>query len=233
MNRMRHRCLSALLLAGLALAYFASLLYAASAYPSGYDWRHIVVSNLANPNDNPGAWRIAADGMAVTGIFLALLGPEVRRPLHSLAPKWTAWACGFFVLGGILLTVSALITPGHHALLGIGKAHAKIAQAAGVGFGIGMACTLPALLRLPPRHAWVRAAGITIVVVPMTFFLLCRIFVPIIEAHAPLDQQAAIHHSLEGSLAFWEWIGSVSVYAFLILVTLGLPDSAPTASRSS
>jgi len=221
---MESRRLPVALLVALALAWFGPLFVAARAYPSGYDWRHDVVSNLANPRDNPKSWRIAADGMAVTGIFLALLSLEVRRRLRPLAPAWSNAAAAFLVLGGALLTVSALILPGHHAFFGIGKAHAKIAQAAGIALGLAMACTLPALLRLQRSHARVRAAAVGLVVIPITLFLLCHFLTPVAEAHAPPDQRDAIHHSLPASLAFWEWTGSVAVFGFLALVTLALPS---------
>jgi hypothetical protein len=229
---MRQRRLSALLLlAGVAVAYYGSLLYAARSYPAGYAWRHTVVSNLANPNDNPSAWRVAADGMAVTGILLALLGPDLRRSLRAYAPTWASWAGAFFVLGGTLLMVSALILPGHHALFGIGKAHAKIAQAAGFGFGLGMACALPALLRLPKNKAGIRAVAIALVVVPITLFLVCRFCVPATSARMTMEHGSFGEGPLLGSLAFWEWVGSISVYAFLALVTLGLNNTSSEAPR--
>jgi hypothetical protein len=121
-----------------------------------------------------------------------------------LAPKWTLWATIFFVLGGTLLTVSALINPGHYALFGLGKAHAKIAQAAAIALNLGMAMTIPALLRLPPRWPVARAGVLFLAVGPMTLFLLCRMI--------------AIHDSLFPSLAFWEWIASATVFSFLAVV---------------
>jgi hypothetical protein len=223
------------LLAGLALCFFGSLLFAAASFPAGYDWRHTVMSSLASPRENPAACGIASHGLAASGVFLSLLGLYVRRSLQPYAPKWTAWARFFFVLGGVLLTISALITPGHHAFLGLGKAHAKLAQAAGVGFGLGMALDLPAILRLPVRHSWVRVSAIILVAVPMTLFLLCRIFLPLAATFVPPSGQQALQHSILGSLAFWEWVGSVSVYLFVALVTLALrprPLTSPTATRA-
>ena len=219
---MREKSWPIFFLLGLALSFFGSLICAAALFPAGYDWRHTVMSSLASPRENPGAYRIASFGMAVGGVFLSLLGLGIHRSLQGLAPKWTAWARAFFVLGGVLLTVSALITPGHHALLGLVKAHAKLAQAAGVGFGLGMALNLPAILRLPKRLARVRTAAVILVVGPMGLYLVCRILLPIIESFVSITTQKAIQHSLLGSLAFWEWVGSISVYLFAALITLAL-----------
>lgn len=212
--------LPTLLLAALVLAYFGPLIYAASTYPSGYDWQHTVVSNLANPRTNPGSWRVAADGIALTGVLLAMTGFGACRVLRPFAPRWTSWASAFFVLGGTLLTVSALITPGHMALLGLAKAHAKIAQAASFITAVGMVLDVPALLRLPPRFHFVRVAAIVIAVGPMVLFLVCRFVVPLFEHHAA--EHGSIDDVLLGGLAFWEWVGSTAVIGFLALVLLGI-----------
>ncbi|HEX4139158.1 MAG TPA: hypothetical protein VHY09_02345 [Candidatus Methylacidiphilales bacterium] len=229
---MLSRRLHALLLAALTTAYFGPLIYAVSSYPSGYDWRHTVISNLANPHDNPRSWRVAADGIAFSGVLLAVAGAEVRRVLRPLAPRWTLLASTFFLLGGTLLTVSALVNPGHYALLGLGKAHAKIARVASIALTLGMACNVPALLRLPAQLGAARAAAIFISAGPMTLFLLCRLLIPVLESHASPVWRAALHDSLPGSLAFWEWIGSATVFAFLAVVLLGAVNSASTASRT-
>ena len=217
------RRLPVLLLILLVAAYYGPLFYAASTYPSGYDWRHTVVSNLANPRTNPGSWRVAADGIALTGVLLAMTGFAACRMLRPFAPGWTSWASAFFVLAGTMLTVSALITPGHTALLGLAKAHAKIAQAASFVTAVGMVLNIPALLRLPARFNLVRAVAILIAVGPMVLFLVCRFVVPLFESHAAIGEHASIDDVLLGGLAFWEWIGSTAVIAFLALILLRGP----------
>jgi hypothetical protein len=219
---MRKLLVPGALLIGLALSYFGSLFVAATAFPGGYNWSHIVISSLASPRENPGASRTALCGLAVSGVFLSFLGVCVRSSLRGYAPKWTAWGQGFFVLGGILLTISALIPSGHYTFLGLPKAHAKFAQAAGIGIGAGMALSLPAILRLPVRQAWVRVSAIVLVVVPITLYLSCRIFLPLVENFVSLSWQRVLQQSIRGHLAFWEWVGSISVYLFLALVTLAL-----------
>jgi len=209
------------LLVALALSFFGALLVAAAAFPAGYDWRHTVMSSLASPRENPKAFRIASYGMAASGFLLSLLAFYVRGSLQPHAPRWTAWARLFFVLGGALLTISALITPGHYAFFGLAKAHAKLAQAAGIAFSIGMALNLPAILRYPVQPAWVRGTALFLVVVPVSLYLVCRNILPTVEAFASSSVQQTIHGSILGSLAFWEWVGSVSVYLFVALVTLG------------
>jgi hypothetical protein len=101
-------------LIGLAVAFFGSLIFAGVTFLHGYHWRTEVMSSLASPRQNPTAYRVASYGMAVNGIFLSLLGLCLRASLQAYAPKkWTHWAGFFFVLGGVLLTISALLTPGY------------------------------------------------------------------------------------------------------------------------
>jgi hypothetical protein len=218
------------LLIALAVTFFGSLAVAATSFPGGYDWRYKVMSSLASPRENPQAYRIAAGGMAASGVFLALLGLCIRTSLEGVAPsKWTNAACLFFVIGGLLITISALITPGHHEFLGLEKAHAKFAQAGTLSFNLGMALTLPALLALSASKKRVRIVSIFLVVMPATLFLLARILLPTMVS--PDSLKTAVHPPLLGSLAFWEWMGSVTVclYTGTIVLALGSnPSSKPS-----
>ncbi len=209
-----------LLLLALAFSYFGSLFYAAAHYPEGYDWRHTVVSSLASPDENPNAFRVAAYGMAVSGILLSCLAFGIRNALQPHAPKWTAWAQWTVVLGGVLLTVSALLTPGYHTYFGLPKAHAKVAQMAGFCFSLGMALNIPALIRLPPQLARVKQIGLFLVTVPVGLYLVFRILLPAFQSFASLQTSEEIRRAIVENLALWEWVGSISVYLFIALVIL-------------
>ena len=206
------------LLIALAFSYFGSLLYAAAHYPKAYDWRHTVVSSLASPEENPMAFRVASNGMAVSGILLSLLAFAVRNAFQPHAPMWTTWAQWIVVIGGILLTVSALLTPGYHTYFGIPKAHAKIAQLAGFCFSLGLELNVPALILLPTAKVWVRRAGLFLVTVPVSLYLIFRILLPDFESYAALKTPEEIQEAIVGNLALWEWVGSISVYLFIALV---------------
>jgi hypothetical protein len=210
-----------MLLVGFMIAFFGSLTWAAASFPAGYDWRYNVMSSLATPRENPTAYRIAAGGLAASGILLSLLGLCIRSSLQTFSPsRWTNVACGCFVLGGLLIMSSALITPGHHAFLGLGKAHAKFAQAGTFSFDLGMALTLPALLALPASRYRVRIVSVLLVLVPMTSYLLSRILLPCLADPDSLNR--ATHPPLMGSLAFWEWTGSVTVCLYTGIIVLAL-----------
>jgi hypothetical protein len=209
------------LLIVLAIAFFGSLTIAAVSYPGGYDWRYRVMSSLASPEENPKAYHIAAGGMAIGGACLSLLGLCIQTSLQRFVPsKWTSVAAFFFVLAGALITVSALITPGHQELWSLQKAHAKFAQAGTLSFDLGMVFTVPALLALPDSKKWVRLVTVPLVLVPVTAYLMARILLPSLVD--PNSIEPAAYPPVLGSLAFWEWIGSVTVYFYSGIIVLAL-----------
>jgi hypothetical protein len=208
-------------LIGLAVAFFGSLIFAAGTFPHGYNWRTEVMSSLASPLQNPTAYRVASYGMAASGVFLSLLGLCLRASMQAYTPKeWTHWAGFFFVLGGVLLTISALLTPGYHAYFGLQKAHAKFAKAAGASFGFGMVLNLPALFALPTGQRGMRLAAILLAVVPVGSYLLCRVLLS--GEVVPAAIEAILQPTVLGNLSFWEWVGSVSVYLYTALIVLVL-----------
>jgi hypothetical protein len=217
------------LLIVLAAAFFGSLTVAAGSYPGGYDWRYRVMSSLASPQENPKTYHIAAGGMAIGGVCLSLLGLCIQTSLQRFASsKWTSVAAFFFVLGGALITVSALVTPGHQELWGLQKAHAKFAQAGTLSFDLGMVLTLPALLVLPSSQRWVRLVTVPLVLLPVTAYLTARILLPSLVDPNSIEPNA--YPPLLGSLAFWEWIGSVTVFLYSGIIVLALtitPASKP------
>jgi hypothetical protein len=212
-------------LIALAVFFFGSLIFAAESFPGGYDWRYRVMSSLADPKENPKAYHTAAVGMGIGGVCLSLLGLCIRTTLQRVAAsKWTNIAALFFVLAGALITVSALITPGHQALWGLQKAHAKFAQAGTFSFDLGMALTLPALLALPASKNWVRVAAVVLVLLPVTFYLAARILLPSLVDPNSIEPGAL--PPLLGSLAFWEWIGAVTVYLYAGTIVLALKSNS-------
>jgi hypothetical protein len=221
------------LLIAFAVTFFGSLALAAISFPAGYDWRYEVMSSLSTPEENPNGYYIAATGMALSGVFVSLLGLCIRNCLHSCVPtRWTDVACGFFVVGGVLLTISALATPGHHEYFGVEKAHAKFAQAATFSFDLGMALTLPAVIGLPSSRSWVRVLAIALILIPVTIYLLCRLLLHSLAA--PNSVSPLTHPTLVGNLAFWEWAGSINVLLYILLIIVALrPSPSPSTKPST
>src|ERR1700719_3260241 len=82
----RKSTLSAVL-ALIFLSFFGTLTLSASISPKSYDWRSSVISHLLLPRDNPSHYRLAASGLALTGLLMLPFAGYLRRQLGMIAPK--------------------------------------------------------------------------------------------------------------------------------------------------
>jgi hypothetical protein len=207
-------------LAGLGASFFGSLILAATFFPHGYDWRYNVISSLASPRDNPHAYGIACAGLALSGLLLFPFAFFLQKRLEPFAPKLTAWAGKFFLLGAISLTLSALIVPGHYRILGIGRSHEHLAQISSVAFCLSLILYLGAILRLPPSLFLLRALTSFVVILPVTALMVSRLTLFLAYEFFSSTVYHAVKVSLWSSVALWEWIGALCIYLFLGLMTL-------------
>ena len=209
---------------------FGMLALAETFFPRQYDWQHVVISSLASPRDNPHAYVIACAGLAGTGLLLIPFASLLRERLAPFAPKLTAWAGRFFLLGAISLALSAIIVPGHYRVLGIGRTHEHLAQISSVAFCLALILYFAAVLRLRPAFAALRLAVGVIAVLPITAFVTNRATVFCTYTLSSPDQYRAIKASYWSSLALWEWLAALSIYLFLGLVTFSInPAFLPSA----
>jgi hypothetical protein len=211
---------------GLGACFFGSLIWAATFFPPGYDWRHTVISSLASPRDNPHAYGIACAGLAVSGLLLIPFAFFLQKRLEPFAPRLTAWAGKLFLLGALFLTCSALIVPGHYRILGIGRTHEHLAQITSVAFCLSLILYLGAILRLPPALFWLRVLAGFLVILPVTALIVSRLSLFLAYEFASPAVYHAVKDSLWSSLALWEWIGAFCIYLFLGLMTL--ENGSPT-----
>ena len=87
----RKSILSALL-AVIFLSFFGTLTLSASMSLQSYDWRYSVISHLLSPRDNPSHYRLAAGGLALTGLLMLPFAGYLRRQLGMIAPRWPWFA---------------------------------------------------------------------------------------------------------------------------------------------
>ena len=215
---------------GLGACFFGSLILAAAFFPRGYDWRHVVISSLASPRDNPQAYGVACAGLAVSGLLLIPFAFFLQKRLEPFSPKLTTWAGKFFLLGAISLTLSALIVPGHYRILGMGRSHEHLAQISSVAFCLSLLLYLGAILRLPPTFFSLRAPAAFVVILPVTALTVSRLSLFIAFEFCPPMVYHAVKVSLWSSLALWEWIGAFCIYLFLGLMTLAWPETKTAAN---
>ena len=222
-------------LAGVGISFFGSLLLAACFYPRPYRWRQNVMSALASPKDNPHAFGVACAGVAASGLLLLPFVTILRARLDRFGPRSVRGAGRCLTAGGILLTLTALVVPGHYRVLGVHRIHEQLARLAAAGLCLALVGYLRAVFRLPRAWRWLRGCVLVFVALPVAAFLVSRLALVFAWACLPVDVYRAATVSSWGSLALWEWVGAGCIYLFLCLCTLGLPaggvlpDAAATA----
>jgi hypothetical protein len=209
----------------LGATFFPPLVVAAYLSPLRYDWEHTVISRLDSPRDNPHTYGIACAALALSGLLLLPFATLLQERTTSYFSRRPArWAAQSLRLGGIGMTGSALLVPGHYRVLGLGRMHEHLAQMAAVSFCLALLFAFAAMMRLVHRRPWVLAVAAVLVLLPVTALVVSRLALWLSWDFAPRAAYEAIKASLWSSLALWEWIGAASTYAFLgLLVIVDLP----------
>ncbi|MCE0484389.1 MAG: hypothetical protein LV479_09150 [Methylacidiphilales bacterium] len=205
----------------LGMVFFGSLLRAAAFSPRSYDWRYNVISSLASPRDNPDAWHIGQGGLIVTGLLLVGLNPLLYRRFADANRGPLLPASFLFLAGAILLALTGWIVPGPH-IWGGRHLHEHLAQFSAVCLGLAtifyLLCLLKEKLFRPGQPARIIAG--TLVIVPLAVLLLSRLALVVVHVTASAADYEAMKKSLWCSLALWEWIGAVCLYAFFWMIAL-------------
>lgn len=216
-------------------SFFGMLIAAASYFPNGYDWRARVISKLTSPRDNPeGCWLASLGIMAAMLLALPFAGYVMQR-LHAITPR-LARSAGLAFASGFVLLLLAVIAQLAQPVIGLRKMHQLLAGASGVIFSIGMLCCCASALkdRLRCFGGQVSLPGalssfwLALTLLPAAFPVAIGILVLLGRA-ADLawveDFRQSFRHTAFWQLAFWEWIGAVVAFAFLIGSVRLLPAS--------
>jgi hypothetical membrane protein len=220
--RSRPDYLALALYLALGLAFFGSLILAARWFPHPYDWRRNVMSDLAEPRFNPRAYLIADAGLALSGILLLFFPKLLRHRLAGTAPTVTRIAAVFLYLAAIFLTLSGIV-PGHIQVLG--RAHEDLAHVYGVFISLATIGYCLAAWRLPREFRLCRFAGIFLIIIPFTGFMISRLSLIIGDARLSAAAYQILKSNPWNKLALWEWTAATGIYLYLALITLGLPAS--------
>src|SRR3954469_8021256 len=86
------------------ISFFGTLAVTASMFPTGYDWRYRVISNLLSPRDNPQHYWLAAAGVIVTGLLMLPFAGHLRRGLETVSRRG-AWISGAAFLAGSIALI--------------------------------------------------------------------------------------------------------------------------------
>src|SRR2546421_751535 len=126
----RKSILSALL-ALIFLSFFGTLTLSASMSRRSYDWRYSVISHLLSPRDNPSHYRLAAGGVALTGLFLLPLAGFFCPPFGMIAPREALGCSGSFLARIVSFICACFFLPQNtHDVLRIRRLHELLGRSA-------------------------------------------------------------------------------------------------------
>ena len=220
-GRLKQRTLLWIFIPLILGSYFGSLILAIWMFPGPFDWRSRSMSKLLYPNNNPLFHEVASAGVALAGALTIPFAGYIGRRLRLISPVPAGIGTFAFGAGAISLILGALIVA--HPFL-----HEMFARGAAICLGLGMLafylCTLSALF-VPshdgcyPRQVF-RAWSVT--VLPALLVLVLRLLT---AAHFRWSNPVygALENRSLWHLGFWEWIGSITVFLFLLSAVLFLP----------
>jgi hypothetical protein len=227
----RKSILSALL-ALIFLSSFGTLTLSASMSPQSYDWRHSVISHLLSPRDNPSHYRLAAGGLALTGLLMLPFAGYLRRQLGMIAPRVAGVCSGSFLAGIVALICACFVVPQHtHDVLQIRRLHELLGRATAGFLALAMigGCWCAWRGRYKSRDAsrlfWIWSA-LTLLPLAGIFCSEALLILTRLEPTRMQPVHAALRHSIFWHLGFWEWTGAVAVFAFLCAAVFLLPAQA-------
>jgi hypothetical protein len=222
----------------IGLAYFGSLTLAAAFCPQGYDWRRQAISKLLYPTYDPSFHYIASIGVAVAGLLMLPIGAYIREKLRHASPKIADAGSLAFTLGasGVLLA-GLIVSHPAHGRAAYPHLHEIFARGAGAALGASVLllwiCAVKAYFTSEANQRLVKLTLFwSFIVVPALTCALLRM-----AAGAHLNWQNPLYAALQDRalwyLGFWEWIGSVAMFLFILTGLVFLPVDALWPGRNT
>ncbi|HEY6421506.1 MAG TPA: hypothetical protein VIX59_21115 [Candidatus Binataceae bacterium] len=222
-GRLKRRTLLRIFIPLILASYFGSLTLAIWMVPGPFDWRTSSMSKLLYPANSPQFHAIASVGLVMAGLLTIPFAGYIGRRLRIISPVAAEIGALAFGVGAISLILGALIVT--RPVL-----HEMFARGAGVCLGLGMLAFYLCALRglaVPPndRHARLRIfLAWSLIVPPALLVIVLRLL-----AAAHFQWSNPVYRAIENRwlwhLGFWEWIGSIAVFLFMLVAALFLPEN--------
>ncbi len=218
------------------LVFFGSMMAAAAVFPGGYVWSKDVISILISPRRNPEGYWLPACGLAVTVLLVWPIGGYVEQRLRAISPR-LARGAGLGISLSFFMLLLSLLAQHIQPLLGVKWLHELTARAAAAIFACGLVCCIAATVKDRLRSlGGQRSLGnaLTLSWALLTLLpIVCPVVIGVLVLLAKHADQAwaenlrqSFRHTPLWHLAFWEWIGTCNIFAFLTVSVLFLPRAA-------
>jgi len=217
-------------------SFFGTVIVGAFFFSVPYDWSVRAISDLTSPRDNPDAYWLPCLGLAVSAVLALPFAGYVERRLRGIAPRLARPTGIAFALAFILLLLTGIVVPqdvlpvfGWHGM------HEFLARSSALAFSVGMVCCCACALGDRFRiFGGQRSLGTTlsyywgwVTLLPVS----CAIILGALQFLGHQADQAwaeqarmSFRHTVMWHLAFWEWIGSVTFFMFMVVTVLLLPE---------
>lgn len=219
-GRLKQRTLLQVLIPLILLSSFGSLTLAIWLFPGPFDWRARSMSKLLYPTNNPHYHAIGAAGVAIAGAAMIPFAGYIGSRLGAISPILASAGSVILGAGEISLIAGALIV--------LQPYHEFFALCAGICLALGMTvfylCAWRGRSTCPNQSGeWrqtLRAWSLT--VPPAVLILVLR---PLAAGYFqwPNPVYRAMENRSLWHLGFWEWIGSMAAFLFLLAAGVYLP----------
>jgi hypothetical protein len=83
-------------------------------YPTAFDWRYMVISDLTSSTDNPDGFLVLSIGMAICGVLMIPIPGYMHKRLKILCPRTSFFGTFFYSIGilGLILVGLVYDAPG-------------------------------------------------------------------------------------------------------------------------
>ena len=222
-------------------SFFGTLIVAALFFPVPYDWSVRAMSNLASPRDNPGAYWLPCLGLATSAVLALPFAGYLEQRLRGITPRLARAAGVAFALAFVFLLLTGIVPQQVLPVFGWHRTHEFLARSSAAAFFIGMLCCWVCAFRDRFRvFGGQRSLGTA-----LSYYWGCVTLLPVgcvasIGALQFLGHQAdqawaeqarqSFRHTILWHLAFWEWIGSVLFFMFMVVTVLLLPEGTKVPS---
>lgn len=204
-------------------SYFGTLTFAIWMFSGPFDWRTKSMSKLLYPANNPRFHGIVSVSLAVAGLTTIPFAGWIARRFRVTSPLLAETGALAFAAGGLSLILGASIVSQPFL-------HEIFARGAGICFGLGMLtfylCAMTGLsVSSDERPIWPRVFfGWSLIVPPALIIIVLRLL-----AAAHFRWSNPLYRTIESrsfwQLGFWEWIGSIAVFLFMLAALLLLPEN--------
>jgi hypothetical protein len=220
-------------------SFFGTVIVAAFYFPVSYEWTVRTMSKLGSPRDNPGIYWLPCLGLVASAVLALPFAGYVEQRLRGITPSFARAAGVAFALAYVLLLLTGIVPQAIVPVFGWRRMHEFLVRSSAAVFFIGMLCCCVCAFRDRFRffggqrslgtalsHYW---GWTTLLPVGCAAIIGALQFLGHQMDQAWAEQaRQSFRHTIMWNVAFWEWVGSVIFFMFMVVTVLLLPEGIKT-----